>query len=286
MRTVKNCGGANGLNVAAWMLPLGEKSFEISGGPLMDRYHKSHQKLNGTKSLRKPRTKLWMPWSKNRYSFFFGGVCSVDPVGQISWNFPANFEDWKIGRWRLKSWGWDIRIFGIKLETFQVSKCRYPGKLQHSHSAVSLFPSIFIQLLLLLHAFHSIDVEFMLSLGIVQQAPGWIGTKEEVGMRWSISAALGTDWTFRFLEFSLGMLFVVPGFFGPCPCTKSIWTGKRVLKCWILDISILHSVGKAWGICIRWRVLKLWWMLSFAWSFAICGKPIPFPASHHHHAIY
>ena len=49
-----------------------------------------------------------------------------------------------------------------------------------------------------------------------------------------------------------------PGFFGPCPCTKSIWTGKRVLKCWILDISILHSVGKAWGICIRWPVLKLY----------------------------
>ena len=77
-----------------------------------------------------------------------------------------------------------------------------------------------------------------------------------------------------------------PGFFGPCPRTKSIWTGKRVLKCWILDISILHSVGKAWGICIRWPVLKLWWMLLFASPFAICGKPIPFPASHHHHAIY
>ena len=61
---------------------------------------------------------------------------------------------------------------GCKLGTFQVSKCRFPVKLQHSHSAVSLFPSIFITTsLLLLHAFHSIDVEFMLSLGIVQQGP-------------------------------------------------------------------------------------------------------------------
>ena len=109
------------------------------------------------------------------------------------------------------------------------------------------------------------------------------------------SAALGTDWIFQISGIFIGYSFCCtgdpsrlshcPGFFSR-PCTKSIWTGKRVLKCWILDISILHSVGKAWGICIRWPVLKLRWMLSFAWSLAICGKPIPFPASHHHHAIY
>ena len=164
----------------------------------------------------------------------------------------------------------------------------------------------------------------MLPLGIVQQGPRWIGTKEEVGMTWSEwRAALGTDWIFQIsgifilLETNISpeksilkMIFLFPrwdmlvsrrvffllyrwsllshhcpGFFGR-PCTKSIRTGKRVLKFWILDISILHSVGKARGICIRWPVLKLWRMLSFAWSFAICGKPIPFPASHHHHAIY
>jgi len=234
--------------------------------------------------------------SKNRYSGFFSGVIFGRSCRSVFfWNFQQT-SMWKIGRWRLKSWGWDIQIFGIKLGTFQ----NEVSKLANCSIVIvpfPYFPLFLLQLLLLLHAFHSIDVEFMLSLGIVQQGPPL--NRHKRGGRNDVettSAALGTDWFFQISVIFIGYSFRCtgdpsrlshhcPGFFGR-PCTKSIWTGKRVLKCWILDISILHSVGKAWRICIRWPVLKLWWMLSFAWSFAICGKPIPFPASHHHHAVY
>ena len=131
----------------AWMLrldccPLVRNHSRFQVAPVMDRYHKSYQELNGTESQRKPRTKVWLrSRAKIDTQVFFRELFSVDPVGQISWNFPANFdvEDWKMTLEELRLgysnlWDQTWNFSNRSVET---------GKLQHSHSAVSLFSSIF-----------------------------------------------------------------------------------------------------------------------------------------------
>ena len=75
------------------MLPLGEKSFEISGGPVMDRL-----KIEWDRIPKKTPDQALKAMEQKRYSGFFRGLFSVDPVGQISLEFSANFdvEDWKM----------------------------------------------------------------------------------------------------------------------------------------------------------------------------------------------
>ena len=140
----------------AWMLrleccPLVRNHSRFQVAPVMDRFHKSHQRLNGTESQRKPRTKVWLRSSKNRYSGFFLGVIFGRSCRSDFLEFSANFdvEVWKM---TLEDWGWDIRIFGIKLGTFQneVSKLANCSIVPFPY-----FPLFLLQLLLLLHAFHS-----------------------------------------------------------------------------------------------------------------------------------
>ena len=92
---------------------------------------------------------------KKRYSgfFFFGGVIFGRSCRSVFFlEFSANFdvEDWKMTLEELR-----LGYSNLWDQTWNFSKRSVEtGKLQHSHSAVSLFPSIFITTSLAASCFH------------------------------------------------------------------------------------------------------------------------------------
>ena len=149
--------------------PLVRNHSRFQVAPVMDRYHKSYQRLNGTKSQRKSRTKLWLRFRAriDTQVFFFRGyvrsILSVRFLGIFS--KLRRLEDWKMTLEELRlgySNLWD-QTWNFPKQSVELANC--------SIVPFPYFPRFLLQLLLLLHGFHSINVEFMLSLGIVQQGP-------------------------------------------------------------------------------------------------------------------
>ena len=65
----------------------------------MDRYHGiiNPSKIEWDQIPKKTPDQALKAMEQKRYSGFFRGLFSVDPVGQISWNFQQT-SMWKIGR--------------------------------------------------------------------------------------------------------------------------------------------------------------------------------------------
>ena len=79
------------------MLPLGEKSFEISGGPVMDRYHGiiNPSKIEWDQIPNKTPDQALNAMEQKRYSgFFFGGYFRLIP----SVRFLGIFSKLRCGR--------------------------------------------------------------------------------------------------------------------------------------------------------------------------------------------
>ena len=156
-----------------------------------------------------------MQWSKNRYSGFFSGVIFGRSCRSEFLEFSANFdvEDWKMTLEELRLGYSNLWDQTWKFSSVEVSKL--------ANCSIVIVPFPYFPLFLLTTSLAASCFSQQIHVDI---------PREEVGMTWKqpvLHWAL-TEF-FRFLEFSLGILFVVqvipsrcPGFFGPCPCTKSI----------------------------------------------------------------
>ena len=169
----------------AWMLrleccPLVRNHSRFQVAPVMDRFHKSHQKFNGTKSQKKNPDQGLVAFSSKKIDtqvFFWGvmfgsvrGSCRSDFFLEFSANFDV--EDWKMTLEELRlgySNLWDQTWSFSSVEGSKLANCsilailcdlfgmvKWPFKrlsdvqlgdqkvtLNHLDSAVSLFSSIF-----------------------------------------------------------------------------------------------------------------------------------------------
>ena len=112
----------------------------------MDRYHKSYR------IPKKTPDQALNAMEQKRYSGFFRGLFFGRSCRSDFLEFSANFdvEDWKMTLEELR-----LGYSNLWDQTWNFSKQSVEtGKLQHSHSAVSLFPSIFITTSLAASCFH------------------------------------------------------------------------------------------------------------------------------------